>query len=143
LISRRPATEKDKEFVYGTMKQAYRELVQRVFGDWDEASIRAGFEDDWARGGFEIVSRGDDPVGALWTTDEGDFLRLREIFLLPRYQGGGIGAMLIREEIRRARSAGKPLRLRVVKGNRAIGLYRRLGFVPCGGEGERLWMEIA
>ncbi|MEL6269251.1 MAG: GNAT family N-acetyltransferase, partial [Chloroflexota bacterium] len=54
---------------------------------------------------------------------------LSKIMLLPAHQGRGIGADLVRDLIAESHAAGKPVRLRVLKGNPAKSLYERLGFV--------------
>ena len=100
------------------------------------------FDDKWARGEFEIVEKENIPIGALWLSDEGDHWRLREIFLLPEHQGGGLGSQLIEEVISQARTEQKPLRLRTLKQNRALQLYLRLGFHPIEEEGEKVWLQI-
>lgn len=123
------------------MRRAYEALVVRVFGAWDDEPIAADFAAKWGAGGFEIVEERGVPVGAVWVTDEGPYVRLREIFLLPEAQGRGIGTALIRAEIDAARRRGRPLRLRVLRANRARELYRRLGFVEREAEGEKVWME--
>ncbi len=141
-VTRRPALDSDRAFVERAMRAAYEELVVRVHGAWDAESIARGFAEKWAAGGFEIVERGGVAIGALWTSDEGDHLRLREVFLLPEEQGRGVGTALVREEIARAHAQGKALRLRALRANRAAALYRRLGLTECGDEGEKVWMEI-
>jgi ribosomal protein S18 acetylase RimI-like enzyme len=69
---------------------------------------------------------------AIWTTDEGEYLRLCEVFLLPDCQGQGIGSQLLKQELARARRLHKPLRVSVLRANRARALYERLGFAVCG-----------
>ncbi|CAE6881839.1 hypothetical protein R69608_01811 [Paraburkholderia nemoris] len=51
-----------------------------------------------------------------------------QIQILPTHQGRGIAAYLIGEFLRQADAAGVPVKLSVLKGNRAINLYQRLGF---------------
>jgi len=140
-VTRRPATEQDRAFVAATMRRAYEDLVVRVHGRWDAEAIDRGFAEKWAHGGFEIVERGGLRIGAIWAADEGAFRRLHEVFLDPDAQGAGVGTALIRAEIAAARRAGRPLRLRVLRENRARRLYARLGLVEREVEGEKVWME--
>ena len=51
-----------------------------------------------------------------------------DIALLPEQRGRGIGTMLLEQLVGEARRAGKAVRLRVLRTNRALSLYRRLGF---------------
>ena len=141
-LTRRNATETDRPFVWEAYRRAYLDLVVSQFGRWDEEHEQGYFDEKWARQGFEVVEVDGVPAGALWTTDEGKWLRLREIFLLPEFQGRGIGSTLVQQEIDRARGRKKPLRLRVLRANRAHDLYERLGFDVCEEVDLHDWMEI-
>lgn len=59
-------------------------------------------------------------------------LHLVDIALLPEYRGAGFGTAVLRALQEEAARAGKPLRLRVMKGNPARRLYARLGFAVTG-----------
>ena len=140
-LTRRLATESDKPFVWEANRQAYQDVVVRQFGQWDEESQERDFNEKWESADFELVELAGEPVGAIWTTDEGEYLRLREVFLLPDYQGKGIGSQLVKQELTRARQQHKPLRLRVLRENRARALYERLGFAVSSEAETTLWME--
>lgn len=139
--ARRSAAESDRGFVWDAYSRAYRDIATRQFGAWQDEQQKPGFDRKWDQGGFEILEVDGTPVGAVWTTDERTFLQLREIFLVPDRQGKGIGSRVIREEREKARRAGKPLRLRVLKESRARALYARLGFEICGETETQYWME--
>ena len=140
-LTRRLATESDKPFVWEANRQAYQDVVVRQFGQWDEDLQERDFNEKWERADFEVVELAGERVGAIWTTDEGEYLRLREVFLLPEYQGRGIGTQLVKQELARARHQHKPLRLRVLRENRARALYERLGFAVSSEAETTLWME--
>lgn len=140
-ITRRAATEGDKAFVREANARAYEEVVARQFGKWDGELQKGYFDDKWRRADFEVVECDGGRAGAIWTTDEGDHLWLREIFLHPDHQGKGIGTRLLRQELAAARRLGKALRLRVLRENRARFLYERLGFAVCGETETHFWME--
>jgi ribosomal protein S18 acetylase RimI-like enzyme len=57
--------------------------------------------------------------------------RVRNLYVLPAFRGRGIGAMLTREAIERARKTFRVLRLRAATPE-AAALYERLGFAPTG-----------
>ena len=59
-------------------------------------------------------------------------LRIVDLALLPQYRNCGIGTELLRRVFGEAAATKKPLRLKVLKGNRAARLYQRLGFAPVG-----------
>ena len=140
-LVRRAATEADKPFVWQANARAYEEVVTRQFGEWDAEQQERKFDDKWRRATFEVVELGGERVGAIWSTDEGDHLWLREVFLLPNHQQQGVGAELVRQEIVKARRRSKPLRLRVLRESRARALYTRLGFSVCGETETHFWME--
>ena len=140
-LTRRLAAEPDKPFLWEAVRQAYEDVVVRQFGQWDEDLQESDFNEKWEHADFEVVEVAGERVGAIWTTDEGEYLRLREVFLLPDYQGKGIGTQLIEQELARARRQHKPLRLRVLRENRARALYERLGFTVSSEDETTLWME--
>ena len=140
-LTRRPAAELDRAFVWEANAQAYEAVVVRQFGGWDEALQKAKFNEKWEHADFEVIEVHGERIGAIWTTDEGEYLQLREVFLLPSHQGQGIGARLVQQELEEARCHGKPLRLRVLRESRARSLYERLGFAACGGTDTQYWME--
>jgi GNAT superfamily N-acetyltransferase len=140
-LVRRAATEADKPFVWQANARAYEEVVTRQFGEWDAEQQERKFDDKWRRATFEVVELGGERVGAIWSTDEGDHLWLREVFLLPNHQQQGVGTELVRQEIVKARRRSKPLRLRVLRESRARALYTRLGFSVCGETETHFWME--
>lgn len=56
-------------------------------------------------------------------------MHLSQIQILPEYQERGIGTAIIRDLQAESRRKRIPLTLQVLKKNRAVGLYLRLGFV--------------
>ena len=81
-------------------------------------------------------------VGAVMVDRSDHEIRLIDIALLPEARGHGIGTALIQTLIVESRTASKPLRLQVAKGNRAAALYSRLGFVKTGEDEVYERMEI-
>ena len=140
-IARMIAVEGDYDFIWSAYSSAYQEVVERQFGAWESKLQKSTFDEKWRQGGFEVLHLNDTCVGAVWVTNEGKFLQLREIFLAPEYQRRGIGAQIVRQELEKARAAGMPLRLRVLKQSHAIALYERLGFTRCGETLTQYWME--
>ena len=53
---------------------------------------------------------------------------LVDIALLPEHRSHGIGTALLQQLLREAEVSGKPLRLSVIRGQRAGRLYQRLEF---------------
>jgi ribosomal protein S18 acetylase RimI-like enzyme len=68
-------------------------------------------------------------------------MHLVDIALLPQYRNAGIGTALMRRIFGEAAATKKPVRLQVLKGNRAERFYHRLGFVKTGETELHLEME--
>lgn len=132
LLERRPATSSDTEFARISHHEAYRDVVSRQFGAWDEVLQDRLFEEKWIPNQFEIVLCDGNPCGFLLVEDHPDHIYISEIVLAPQFQGHGIGSRLLNEEMQRGHETKSPLRLQVLRENRAIELYRRLGFKECG-----------
>jgi len=88
-----------------------------------------------------IILLDDDPIGRL-LLDRGKFeFTLVDIALLPVHRRAGIGTGLIRDIVKEAAAAGKPVRLHVLTSSAAKRLYERLGFSPVGGDAVYLEMK--
>ena len=132
ILRRRTATSSDTEFARTTHHEAFRDVVSRQFGEWDEALQDRLFEEKWIPNQFEILLYDNNPCGFLSVEDHPDHISVSEIVLAPQFQGRGIGSRLLNEAMQRGRETRSSLRLQVLGENRAIELYRRLGFKECG-----------
>ena len=133
-VTRRPATEADAEFARRVHHAAYRDVVERQFGPWDEAAQDRYFARDWGDAVFAIVLADGVPCGYACVEDraaEAD-VHVRELVIAPEHQGRGIGTALLREVQARARERGVPVHLGTFTRNRALALYQRLGFREIG-----------
>lgn len=131
ILERRPATSSDTEFARTSHHAAYRDVVLRQFGVWDEALQDRLFEEKWIPDKFEIILCDGNPCGFLSIEDRPDHISVSEIVIASQFQGRGIGSRLFNKEMQRGRETKSPLRLQVLRENRAIELYRRLGFKEC------------
>ena len=128
----RNATEADSDFAYMVKKAAFRKYAEKVWG-WDETDQRALHVRRFAAQAFEIIGFCGKDVGVLATVEEADCIRVYQLFILPDYQGKGIGSVCMRRIMEDAGSGEKPVRLQVLKINcRAIEFYQRLGFIGVG-----------
>ncbi len=96
---------------------------------------------NYPRAAHQIVLVGRAPAGALIVDRAAEEIRVVDIALLPAQRGKGIGRRLLGGLIAEAGTAGRPLRLQVLKTNRAARLYAQLGFTPAGEDGLYLKME--
>ena len=148
-ISLRPAESGDQAFLL----ELYRDTraVEMAAWGWDanqqqmflELQFRARNASYSAYPNTEhsIILNADQPVGRLLISRMEDEMRLVDIALLADARGLGIGAKLIAQLFSQAVTEGKPLRLHVEKSNRALELYRRLGFQIIEDTGTQYFME--
>jgi ribosomal protein S18 acetylase RimI-like enzyme len=122
----------DYEFCRNVHHSAYREVVIRQFGSWDESMQDGFFREGLNRAPHKIVEIDGTPIGVVSTEIKRDCLYMSELQLLPEYQGQGIGSIIVKEQMAVAKSLNLPLRLVVLRENRAQDLYRRLGFMTTG-----------
>ncbi len=140
-VSRRPAQDSDREFLFRLLEQSLRKYVEEALGGWDEAAQRRDFNARLLLPTHEILERDGRAIGCLSTAQLPDAIALHRVFLLPEAQGQGVGTELVREVIARAAALGLPVRLRVFKTNPAHELYRRLGFAVVGESETHFQME--
>lgn len=128
----RQATTADSEFAFQTKKAAFRQYVEMVWG-WDEVGQRQMHDRRFAEQEFRVVQVSGTNVGILAVVREPDCVRVNQLFILPEYQGRGIGNACMMRVIADAKRDRLPIRLRVLKVNaRATSFYRRLGFEVTG-----------
>jgi ribosomal protein S18 acetylase RimI-like enzyme len=90
---------------------------------------------------FQVIERDGWPIGRLYVARWEKEIRIVDITLLPESRGAGIGTKLLRELQEEARAAGKSLTIHVERFNRALGLYRQLGFEQIEDKGVYLLMK--
>jgi len=140
-VSFKPAAAEDTEFARNVHHRAYHDVFVRQFGEWDEAKQDEFFDSTWSEPGFEIISYEGKPCGYTKIEDLPGEIKAHEIVILPEFQGKGIGTALLQEAQNRAAERGVPVRLQVLRSNRAAELYARLGFKPVGENETHVMME--
>ena len=92
-VTRRPATAADADFARAVPHRAYRDVVVRQFGSWDESLQDRFFERDRSSGGFDVVLREGTPCGYLALGDDDVILTVRELVIAPKWQGRGLNVV--------------------------------------------------
>jgi GNAT superfamily N-acetyltransferase len=139
----REATDADATFLVGLARAAYRDVVTRQFGAWDDSEQGARFASKLERVPFRIAELDGAPVAAVSSSNLEDHVFLNELLVLPQFQNRGIGSFLLASELANARSLEKPIRLHTLRMNRAIRLYERHGFVVTAQSHDFVDMERA
>ena len=101
------------------------------------ASYAAGFPDS----DHGILLNGEIPVGAAIVARSSDSIRLVDVALFGEFRGSGIGGAFVAQLMQEARERGVPLRLSVLRSNRARNLYARLGFAETAADQMYIEME--
>lgn len=138
-----PAEESDKEYFANLSEFVYRELVERQIGPWNSTRERDKFDKKWGEQGYQKILLSDELIGGYWVQEFDSYFQLREFQIHPDFQNLGIGTRLLSNLIEQCLSDGKELRLRVLKLNPVLSLYKRLGFKVVGENEYQYWMVYA
>ena len=149
-ISVRPVTAGDEEILLEIYKSSRGDDLRGL--GWEEDRIseflemqyeaqQHFYEREYKRADDEIILWEGKPAGRLIVDHREHEIRCVDVALLPEHRNGGIGAVLIRKLQGEARLAKKPLRLQVIRFNRAVNLFERSGFVRTSETGTHFQME--
>ena len=140
-VSLRRAYASDSEFVFTVKKAAFREYVEQIWG-WDDSYQRQLHNRRFAAQDFRIIQFREVDVGFLAISHTSDMLKINQLFILPEYQGRGIGSACMTRIIDNANLEQKPVVLQVLKVNtRGIAFYQRLGFTIVNESSTHFQME--
>ena len=126
-ISLREARAIDYGFARQLCFATTREPVERAFG-WDEYSQDAIFARQFVPSEVRIVTLEGKDIGWIQTQIDDRTVNLCQFYIAPEIQRRGIGGVVLKQLLAEARKRGKDVTLSVMKGNRALGFYRRHGF---------------
>lgn len=140
-LSFRKAHTSDSEFVFTVKKAAFREYVEQVWG-WDDVYQKELHNRRFDSQDLRIIQFHGTDVGFLSTSSTPDTLKVNQLFILPEYQGKGIGSACMMRIVDDARLEGKSVALQVLKVNtRGTAFYQRLGFLIVGESSTHLQMK--
>ena len=87
------------------------------------------FGKDWAAADHEILLCDGVPCGYVSVEKHTDHVHVRELVVLPEFQGRGIGTAFLEGVMDDAKAGQVSVRLGVLQQSRAVSFYRRLGFL--------------
>lgn len=128
LFALRAPQSADADLFYKITEQTMRAHVLAAGGTWDEERRRRESVEDSANPNASIILVGAVEAGILLVERLPHAIHLQDLYLLPRYQGQGIGSALVSALQKEALARSVPLRLQVLKVNSAKRFYERLGF---------------
>ena len=149
-VTLRPVTPGDEPFlerVYaGTREEElapvpWPEEAKAAFIAQQFAAQSAHYAQHYPGMTADVVLVDGEPAGRLLVDRWEREVRIVDVSLLPEARGRGTGEHLLRALMDEAAAAGKRLSIHVEIHNRAMDLYRRLGFRPVADEGVHLRME--
>ena len=149
-ISVRPVTVEDEDLLLEIYKSSRGDDLRGLGWAEDRISEFLGMqyeaqqhfdESEYKQAADEIILWKGEPAGRLIVERREHKIRCVDVALLPAHRNRGIGTFLIRKLQDEARHERKPLRLRVIRFNRAVSLFERSGFVRTSETGTHFQME--
>lgn len=149
-IHLRPANADDEPFLLKLYKSSRGDDLRGL--DWNEdrvseflemqyAAQQRFFAGEYKRGRDEIILREEVPIGRLFVDRKEHEIRCIDLALLPEYRNAGVGTTLLRKLQEEGERSRKPVRLQIIRFNRAVNLLERLGFVRTSETGTHFQME--
>jgi ribosomal protein S18 acetylase RimI-like enzyme len=141
-VELRPAAEQDYGFAEHLYVQTMRPLLQKL-GAWDETDLLGRFKTSFDVTNVRIIRVNGMDAGFMQISETETEINIDQIHLLEGFRSQGIGSRLIGHLQRTAITKNKPLSLAVIRGNPALALYQRLGFVTVTEDVTKLFMRSA
>lgn len=124
----RKASYADSDIAYQIKKSALKEYVEKIWA-WTESFQQAHHSQHFSPVNVMVIEVHGNPIGLMSKEEREDGIFLYDLYLMPDFQGKGIGTSLIKQIQDESRLRQKPLVLEVLKVNRrAIAFYKRNGF---------------
>ena len=123
----RTAKSDDYEFLFQLKKSAEFEPIKSVFG-WDEKVQREIHHQEWKKEKPTIVEINGIAVGSYLIKQNTDYLYFERFFLMPEYQGQGIGTNILKELVKLSDRYNLSIKLCYLQGNKVATLYKRFKF---------------
>ncbi len=127
-ITLRTPRSVDAGFFYDVTVQTMRVHILAAGGAWDEERRREETTEVCLDPNASVIVVGATDAGILLVERSPTEMQIHILYLLPGFQGQGIGSTLVLSLQTEAAERQLPLRLKVLKVNPAKRFYERLGF---------------
>ena len=105
------------------------EYIKKTWGKWNEEQQIEFHKKNFKLENNYIILFDNIKIGWLEIIEMDTFIEINQIFILPEYQGKGIGNKIIMDIIEKGIKDNKEIKLQVLKrNNKALKLYKNLGF---------------
>lgn len=135
----RSAREGDAGFAEALYVETMMPLLAAL-GLGDEGRLRTRFARGYQPDCSQYVQVDGRDIGWIQVSTQPTGLHLDQLHLIPGWRNRGVGSYLLAGLLHRATMARTSITLDVIRGNAAIGLYRRLGFHVVGEDVEKFQM---
>ncbi|MFT7684005.1 MAG: GNAT superfamily N-acetyltransferase [Moritella dasanensis] len=139
-IAYRLATEQDYDFAFNLKKSAEYVPIKAIFG-WDDVVQQQMHAQEWVDGKPMLICIDGLAVGSYKIEINTDHIHFCRFFLLPEYQGKGLGSKVLNQLITLGKEKQLPCKLSHLQGNRVGELYARFGFVVDSCDGQFVYMS--
>lgn len=126
-VTLRAAMPDDFQFAFEAKRKALGPHIIARW-EWDEKFQQEVHRKRWSERPWSIVQNEERSIGTLSVEEKEGYIRFGEFYLLPEYQGQGIGSKLLQSVLDRADTQSLPVRLEYLKWNPVGSLYLRHGF---------------
>jgi len=124
-----PAKNDDKNYLIDLRMLTMVEHLERAGVYLDDNQHTQRVDHDFEC--FQIIYTGAKRAGAIKLKESEQDIEVIQIQIHPDFQGLGLGSQVLSKLIDNARLKRKNVKLNVLKANRALAMYRRLGFALC------------
>lgn len=128
LVSFVPAAAADANELAELRVEAMRESLERV-GRFDPVRARERFLSSFTPENTRHIVWSGSRVGFVVVKQQGEGLLLDHLYIRPRHQGQGIGAIALAQVFSEADASGKSVRVGALKNSDSNRFYARHGFV--------------
>ncbi len=138
VIERRRADDHDRFFIEDVHVKALGPIALVGYG-WTAQRLLAQFHTEVRLANCEVIEVDGRDAGYVSIENRSAYWYIDAFAIAPNFQRKGVGTQALREIL--VEAGRLPVRLSVLKINRARSLYSRLGFRVIGGDARRELME--
>ena len=125
-----PISVDDYQFGYNIKKLTLGKYIEETYGEWNENIQIESYKKNFDLKNNYIIKYLYRNIGWLKYNEVESIINIFQIFILPDYQGKGIGGKIIQNIIEDGIKRKKEIQLQVLKTNtKAFRLYKKLGFI--------------